>query len=205
MVNTGKLIVFEGVEGVGKSTQLEFVADYLRGMGHDVLTTFEPGGTTLGGALRNILLNTDEEIDDVTELLLFAADRNEHIKSVIIPALANGKIVLCDRFIYSTIAYQGFGRLLNNNIINELNSIVTCGLEVDLVLWFDLPLTTALARTGKNKDRIEAEKLDFFERVLSGYQAVWQFYQNVKRIDASGNKREVFDKIILSILKVLRN
>ena len=156
---TGKLIVLEGVEGCGKSTQLQLLSTGLLSSGPfrrlqqqdivpQVLTSREPGGTELGLKLRQLLLHQDAQvsIDDRTELLLYAADRAQHVAQVIKPALEQGCWVLCDRFVDSTLAYQGYGRGLNLDLIHQLNRIATAGVTPDLTLWLQLPVEQGLAR-----------------------------------------------------------
>lgn len=169
---SGKLIVFEGIDGAGKSSQLLSVEEWLRDLGYSVFSTKEPGGSSLGSSIRNLLLSIDSgDISARAELLLYAADRAQHIDMVIKPAVERGDIVLCDRFTFSTIAYQGYGRGIDLSLINSLNDIATGGVVPDLVLWFDVSPHLAMERTksiGK-LDRIESESFDFFRRVYQGY------------------------------------
>lgn len=174
----GKLIIFEGVEGCGKTTQVNLTADWLRSRGFDVVVTREPGGTDLGIELRKILLDSPVgAVAPLAELLLYAADRAQHVERDLKPQLEAGKIILCDRFIDSTVAYQGFGRGLDLGVIEKLNAIATAGLERDLVLWLDIKPEVGLQRKQGNKnleklDRIEQEKNDFHHRVRHGYQVL---------------------------------
>ncbi|MEO1428253.1 MAG: dTMP kinase [Cyanobacteria bacterium J06633_8] len=171
----GKLIVFEGVEGCGKTTQMQLCYEWLQSLSIPVETTREPGGTELGLNLRSLLLeNTkDKPISATTELLLYAADRSQHVEQELLPNLELGKIILCDRYIDSTIAYQGYGRNLDMNLIHQLNSIATSGLKSDLTLWLDLDVEQGMARkrkSGEKADRIEQEKIEFHRRVQKGYK-----------------------------------
>lgn len=169
---SGKLIVFEGIDGAGKSSQLLSVADWLKDLGYSVLSTKEPGGSSLGSSIRNLLLSIDSgDISARAELLLYAADRAQHIDMVIKPAIERGDIVLCDRFTFSTIAYQGYGRGIDLSLINSLNDIATGGIVPDLVLWFDVSPYLAMERTKSSGklDRIESESLEFFRKVYQGY------------------------------------
>ncbi|MGF1672370.1 MAG: dTMP kinase [Rivularia sp. (in: cyanobacteria)] len=196
----GKLIVFEGVEGCGKTTQMQLCDQWLQSLSIPVLTTREPGGTQLGLHLRELLLHTkDRPIAATTELLLYAADRCQHVEEELLPNLKLGKIVLCDRYIDSTIAYQGYGRSLDMNIIDQLNSIATSGLKSDLTLWLDLDVELGLARKRKNGDivdRIEQEKIDFHRRVQKGYQELLHTSPTrTIRIEASLNQQEVQKQI----------
>ncbi|MBD2256913.1 dTMP kinase [Pseudanabaena sp. FACHB-2040] len=181
----GKLIVFEGIEGCGKSTQLQqldlwlkgyapFQALQARGLVGQVGLTREPGGTPLGASLRQILLGLDPAlaIADRAELLMYAADRAQHVETLIRPALARGDWVLCDRFIDSTLAYQGYGRGLDLETIAQLNQIATGGLVPDLTLWLKLPAEAGLARTRQRGmvDRLEQAGLAFHQRVQEGFE-----------------------------------
>ena len=197
----GKLIVFEGVEGCGKTTQMQLCCEWLQNLSIPVITTREPGGTELGLHLRSLLLeNTkDKAISPTTELLLYAADRSQHVEQELLPNLKSGKIVLCDRYIDSTIAYQGYGRNLDMNLIHQLNSIATSGLKSDLTLWLDLDVEQGMARkrkSGDKADRIEQEKIDFHRRVQKGYQeqAALSPQRNIK-IEAGLNQGDVQQQI----------
>lgn len=209
----GKLIVFEGVEGCGKTTQMQLCYEWLQSLNIPVVTTREPGGTELGLHLRSLLLenNQDKSISATTELLLYAADRSQHVEQELLPNLKLGKIILCDRYIDSTIAYQGYGRNLDMNLIHQLNSIATSGLKSDLTLWLDLDVEQGMARkrkSGDKADRIEQEKIDFHRRVQKGYkeQAALSPERN-KRIEAGLNQEEVqkqIQKILTSTLEEWR-
>lgn len=165
----GLFITFEGCDGCGKTTQLELLAKYLQDKGYDVIVTREPGAKGLGEKLREILLNYDGEVSSNCESFLFLADRAQHIDTIVKPAIDAGKIVLCDRHIDSTAAYQGYGRGLDLEQINYLNNIATSGLKPDLTLLFDVDIETSMARVGKNKDRMESAGIEFQEKVRRGY------------------------------------
>ena len=165
----GLFITFEGCDGCGKTTQLELLAKYLQDKGYDVIVTREPGARGLGEKLREILLNYDGEVSSNCESFLFLADRAQHIDTIVKPAIDAGKIVLCDRHIDSTAAYQGYGRGLDLEQINYLNNIATSGLKPDLTLLFDVDIETSMARVGKNKDRMESAGIEFQEKVRRGY------------------------------------
>ncbi len=165
----GLFITFEGCDGCGKTTQLELLAKYLENNGYEVLTTREPGAKGLGVKLREILLNYDGEVSSNCESFLFLADRAQHIDTIIKPAIAEGKIVLCDRHIDSTVAYQGYGRGLDLERINYLNELATSGLKPDLTLLFDVDTETSMQRVGKNQDRMERAGIEFQEKVRKGY------------------------------------
>ena len=197
----GKLIVFEGVEGCGKTSQMQLCYEWLRSLHIPVIMTRQPGGTELGTHLRRLLLDkTDnQQISDRTELLLYAADRSQHIEQFIQPNLAAGKIILCDRYIYSTIAYQGYGRGLDMDLINQLNSIATAGLASDLTFWLDIDVEVGLSRKrgdGDKFDRIEQEKIDFHRRVQQGYTALATSKpETIIPIDGNLTKQAVQEKI----------
>ena len=160
----GKLIVFEGVEGAGKTTQMQGLIHWLQAscfLRVGLVATREPGGTELGRGLRHLLLKQDagELVSDRAELLMYAADRAQHVETCLKPELSKGTIVLCDRFTDSTIAYQGYGRGLNLNLIKQLNEIATGGLESDLTLWLDINVEAGLARVRAGEGAIGSSKL----------------------------------------------
>ncbi|MFW6732448.1 MAG: dTMP kinase [Synechococcus sp.] len=179
---SGRFLVLEGIDGCGKTTQLQALADWLPGSGlmpptARLVCTREPGGTPLGRALRSLLLMPPEGAAPVsrTELLLYAADRAQHVETLVRPALAAGHWVLSDRFSGSTAAYQGSGRGLDPGLIATLERIATDGLRPDLCIWLDLPPALAWSRRqaeGSPEDRIEAEGLAFLERVRQGFAAL---------------------------------
>ncbi|MFB2769027.1 dTMP kinase [Pelatocladus sp. BLCC-F211] len=208
----GKLIVFEGVEGCGKTTQIQFCSEWLQSLGISVLVTREPGGTSLGLHLRRLLLekSPDQPIADRTELLLYAADRSQHVEEELRPNLAAGKTILCDRYTDSTIAYQGYGRGLDMSLIGQLNSIATNGLESDITLWLDLDVEVGLARkrgTSTTLDRIEQEAITFHRRIQQGYAELAKIHPyRIVRIDANADVEIVHkqvQKILIEKLKVI--
>jgi dTMP kinase len=165
-------VVVEGVEGSGKSTLLEALADRLRSAGRDPLVTREPGGTPVGDAIRTIFLDRRIAIAPLTEALLINAARAQHVSDTIRPALAAGRPVLCDRYVDSTLAYQGYGRGLNLPFLRELCNAATGGLEPDVTLVVDVPVEVSRARTRSREravDRLESEDDAFHERVRQGY------------------------------------
>jgi dTMP kinase len=203
---SGKLIVFEGVEGAGKTTQILASSAWLRGtygVDRAVIITRQPGGTKLGQKIRQLLLddldpcgNPDpvEAIHEMTELLLYGADRAQHIATIIRPQLDLGNIVLCDRFTDSTIAYQSYGRGIDRTSIERVNNLATSGLKSDLTLWLDLDVELGLERVfGRgNPDRIERASLDFHQRVQQGYRELAESYPDrIVRIDANQSEAEV--------------
>jgi dTMP kinase len=167
-------VVVEGIEGSGKSTLVAGLADWLRSEGHDPLVTYEPGGTPAGSAIREIFLNRSIAIAPLTESFLVNAARAQHVADEIRPALDAGRVVVCDRFTDSTLAYQGYGRGVGLDALRAVCDIATEGLEPDLVLIVDLPVETARARMRERAgaDRIEAEDDAFHERVRQGFLAL---------------------------------
>lgn len=161
-----RFITFEGIEGAGKTTLAQHVAQWLQAQGVPVLLTREPGGSPMGASLRSVLLHAT--IDPYTELFLFLADRREHTLRVILPALQAGTWVLCDRYADSTLVYQGYGRGLDLALIRQLNAIATGGLTPDLTVLIDLPVELALARAN-TPNRFEAESRAFHQRIREGY------------------------------------
>jgi dTMP kinase len=168
-------VVIEGIEGSGKSTLISSLSEQLRADGHDVLVTREPGGTPAGDAMREIFLKRSIAIAPLTEALLVNAARAQHVADVIRPALAAGRVVICDRFTDSTLAYQGYGRGLDIEALRAVCAIATGGLEPDLVLALDVPVSVARARLRERSvamDRIENEDAAFHERVREGFRAL---------------------------------
>lgn len=187
-------ITLEGGEGVGKTTQQALLAERLQREGYACVSTREPGGTALGRALREILLHGDP-LTPLAELFLYAADRAEHVQKCILPALAAGQVVVCDRFTDSTLAYQGYGRGLNLEQIRQLNHLATGGLQPQLTLWLDLAPEVGLARSRLG-DKLEQEHLEFHRRVYRGFQALAAAEpQRIVRIDAEGSPLEVAARI----------
>mgnify|MGYP000847804217 CR=1 FL=1 len=194
----GLFVTFEGIEGSGKTTQIELAGDYLDRRGIPFLRTEEPGGTALGVRLREILLNRGSfAIGPETELLLFAAARTQHVREVIAPALAAGKVVLCDRFADATEVYQGYARGLDMETVVFLNKLATMARQPDLTLLFDLPAETGLRRAqeriarlsgGPREDRFEAEDLSFHRKVREGYLLLaHREAERFRVIDAAGD------------------
>ena len=196
-MSQGHFISFEGIDGAGKSTHIQAVADWFRARGADVQLSREPGGTPLAETLRDIVLK--EAMGSLTELLLMFAGRRDHVETVIKPALAAGKTLLCDRFTDASFAYQGGGRGLPLSVLEPLADWVQEGTEPELTLWFDLPAEQAAARraSAREADRIEQQDLDFFERVRAGYAArAAKAPQRIVRIDASGSVEQVGAQVL---------
>jgi dTMP kinase len=180
-------VVVEGIEGSGKSTLVEGLARSLRAEGHEVVTTREPGGTPFGDSIREIFLNRSIAIEPLPESLLVNAARAQHVHDVIRPMLALGRIVICDRYTDSTLAYQGYGRELDLQMLRELCRIATSGLEPELVLLLDVPVSVARARLRERLsiDRIENEDDVFHERVRRGFLALVDHSPTHRVLDAT--------------------
>lgn len=165
-------ISFEGIDGVGKSTQIRLAEDYLRSMGKDVVCTLEPGGTELGQEIRNLLLHRKGDVAPRAEALLYAADRAHHVATKVRPALASGKVVITDRYLDSSVAYQGAGRKLSAEEIRNISLWAVDGLLPDLTVLVDLDPAIAAERrkgTGQEADRLESEKIEFFQAVRNEF------------------------------------
>jgi dTMP kinase len=211
----GTFITFEGIDGSGKSTQLRLLGNFLRANGCDALLTREPGGTTLGLRLRAALLDAMEEVDPLTELLVFAADRAQHVRRLVRPALDAGRLVISDRYADATVAYQGAGRGFPPELISQIVQLATEGLKPDLTLLFDLPIEESTSRTARrstgkaaarvSRDRLDIEHADFHARVRDAYlQIALAEPERVKLIDTSGpveHTQERVKEIIIPFLQ----
>jgi len=196
----GRFITFEGIDGAGKSSHIEAAAEALRAQGRSVCCTREPGGTALAEALRELFLS--REMDALTEALLVFAARRDHLRCVIEPALAQGQVVLCDRFTDATMAYQGFGRGFDLNVLAQLETWVQAGRQPDRTLWFDVPAAVAAARraAARAPDRLEREDLAFFDRVRAGYAARAEAApQRFVTIDATASMDAVRARVLATL------
>ncbi|HEX5874636.1 MAG TPA: dTMP kinase [Pyrinomonadaceae bacterium] len=212
----GTFITFEGIDGSGKSTQLRLLGNFLRANGCDALLTREPGGTTLGLRLRAALLDATEEVDPLTELLVFAADRAQHVRRLVRPALEAGRLVISDRYADATVAYQGAGRGFSSELISQIVYLATEGLKPDLTLLFDLPIEESSIRTARrstsktstriSRDRLDIEKADFHARVRDAYlQIALAEPERVKLIDTSGPVEETQEHLKQIIVPYLQS
>ncbi len=193
---TGNLITFEGIDGCGKSVQARKTFNYLKKLKKEVILLREPGSTPVAEKLRKILLDKKLDIPDLTELLLYEAARSELTALKIKPALADGTIVLCDRFYDSTTAYQGYGRKLDIKMVKALHRIATGNIVPNLTFVFDVDLKTAAKRRGKNPDRLESLSLAFHRRVRKGFQEIARTEKRrAKLIDSSQLPDAVFDEV----------
>lgn len=197
----GRFITFEGLDGCGKSTQLRLASEWLSRLAVAHRVTHEPGGTPLGEAIRSVFLNEPwEKVDGTVEALLIFASRRQHLLEIIDPLLEAGVHVLCDRFTDSTMAYQGFGRGVPLPLLERIDELATGGREADATLLFDLPAAAARerghsaerSRSGGGVDRLDAEAIDFYERVRQGYVSLARNQPNrFTIIDASGRPEEI--------------
>ena len=207
-LKSGLLITIEGGDGAGKSTLLSKIESYFTndlGLSHaDIILTREPGGTEVAEEIREILLKSGRSMNSWTELFLYEASRAEHVAQVLKPALDDKKLILCDRFVASTIAYQGVARNLGITTVQSLNKLATQGIEPDLILWIKTPLETALKRIEKrssNMSRLDAEKKSFHELVLSGFEKAKEIYsERFIVLDGSKNPSEIFEQLLESEL-----
>jgi dTMP kinase len=194
-VKKGVFLSFEGIEGTGKTTQARLLSERLAEEGHDVVLTFEPGGTVIGSRIREILLLPEHlEMSAITELLLYNAARAQHLAEKILPAIKQGKIIITDRFSDSTVAYQCYARGIDIALIMSLDRLATGGLKPDLTILFDLDAEAGLARNrGANKtDRIELEDIAFHRKVREGYLAIAKADPDrVRIVDAAQPSAEV--------------
>jgi dTMP kinase len=196
-------ISFEGIDGSGKSTQLRMLASVLRLRGLEVVSTREPGGTPLGQQLRRALLDAEGQVDPLAELLMYAADRAQHVRTLVRPALESNRVVLSDRYADATVAYQGAGRGFESWLIGDLVDLATGGLKPDLTLLFDVPVAAARARAvqraqqGRADDRLEAEDPSFHARVRDCYlQIAAREPQRVRVVDANSSVEEIHARVL---------
>jgi dTMP kinase len=211
----GTFITFEGIDGSGKSTQLRLLNNFLRTAGCNVLLTREPGGTKLGLRLREALLDATEEVDPLTELLVFAADRAQHVRRILVPSLEKGEVVISDRYADATVAYQGAGRGFSPELISQIVQLATGGLKPDLTLLFDVSIKDATARTtrrssGKStakgeRDRLDIEDAEFHARVRDAYLRIAKAEpERVKVIDTTGAVERTHERVKRVVLPFLK-
>ena len=204
----GLFITFEGTDGCGKTTQMARAETWLKARGYEVVTTREPGGCPISERIREIILDVASEgMTAECEALLYAAARAQHVHETILPALRRGKIVLCDRYLDSSLAYQGGGRMLGQALVRAINAPATGGLQPDLTLWYDISPDRAMARrlAESEPDRLEREKRDFGERIYAAYRALAKENPGRMRvIDADRGINDVLNDTIASIRAILR-
>lgn len=195
----GSLIVIEGPDGSGKSTQIKLMRDYLEGNGFEVVETREPGGTKIGEKIRDIILDKNNtEMNPVCEALLYAASRAQHVHEVIKPEVENGKIVICTRYVYSSLVYQGIARGLGVDMVSSINNAAIQGVMADLTIFFDMDPEAALKRkrSGGNADRLELEDVNFHRMVYNGYKQIISKNKDILVVDASRNIMEIHDDVV---------
>jgi dTMP kinase len=208
-------ITFEGIEGSGKTTHIRNIVGFLQGKGHDCVVTREPGGTCTGEKIRAILLDPlSKDMDPLTELLLYTADRAQHVRECILPLLAAGKTVLCDRYFDATMAYQGFARGIAIGLIEKIHCLLFEDLKPDLTILLDLPPEIGLARAWKQinkgartgeETRFEEETLSFHKKVRSGYLEIARLEpERFRIIDASGKEQDVQEEIIKTLTRAIK-
>ncbi|CAI2571460.1 Thymidylate kinase [Apilactobacillus kunkeei] len=204
----GKFITFEGTDGAGKTTILNMVLDYLKEeMGDKLVTSREPGGNPIAESIREVILDRKNvDMDKRTEALLYAAARRQNIEQTVKPAIADNKLVICDRYLDSSIAYQGGGREIGEDAINEMNQFATEGFLPDLTIYFNLPVEEGLKRIAKNRaedevDRLDVETIDFHNRVHAAYQRLAKANpERIKSVDAT----QSIDAVYQNVLEILQ-
>jgi dTMP kinase len=205
-------ITFEGIDGSGKSTQMRMLASELRLRGHEVVSTREPGGTPLGTRIRELVLDVEEQVDPLAELLLYAADRAQHVRTLVRPALDSGHVVLSDRYADATVAFQGAGRGFPDELIAQVVALATGGLKPDLTLIFDLTVdesqrrATRRTRKGRGMDRLDAEDAAFHTRVRDAYLKIAIAEpERVRVIDAGGSVQETQSQVMRIVMPLIES
>ena len=201
----GRLIALEGPDGSGKTTQIQLLEKHLKELGYEVVRTREPGGTEISEKVREIILDNDNcEMSYMCEALLYAASRAQLVNEVIKPALSLGKIVICDRFVYSSMVYQGIGRGLGMERIKSINEAALDGLEADLIFMIAIPYEEGLKRKKKQKtlDRLENSGNEFHKKVFDGYMDICRKYDKIEVINGNRNVDEIHKDIINIIKKI---
>jgi dTMP kinase len=202
----GIFITLEGPEGAGKTTQLKLLAKYLQDENIEHVMTRDPGGTSLGKPIRRILLDAKSVVSPVAELLLYEADRAQNVSEIILPALEEGKVVFCDRYIDSTLAYQGYGRGIDLDLIRKINDVATQGLIPVRTILFDIESSAGLARLHPSgHDRLEREALEFHQKVRNGYLALSEQDPNRwRKLDAAMAMHSVQEELRRFVMEVVR-
>lgn len=206
-MNKGLFITVEGTDGSGKTTQIKLMEEYLVGKGYEVVLTREPGGTIIGEKIRSLILDPDNtDIGEISEMLLYASARAQIVSELIKPALASGKVVICDRFVDSSYVYQGFGRGIDFKVIEDVNRAALDGVIPNITFFLDIRPEVALGRriAATGADRIEKEKMEFHVRVYSGYKKIASLYPDrIKTIDSNRGIEDISTEIKECIDKLL--
>ena len=207
-MNTGFFIVFEGPDGCGKTTVADIICDKLNELGYEVVHTREPGGIEIAEKIRSIILDPkNTTMDARTEALLYAASRRQHLVEKVIPAINEGKIVVCERFVYSSLAYQGEGRNIGFDPILKINDFAINGTYPDLTIYLDINEELGLKRIESRnfKDRLDSESLSFHHKVNEGYKKVLERFNDTKIVDASKPLDDVVDVVLKLILDLIHD
>ncbi|MGK0467614.1 dTMP kinase [Clostridium sp.] len=202
---TGKLIALEGPDGSGKTTQIELLEKHLVQLGYEVVRTREPGGTDISEKIRGIILDNDNsKMSYICEALLYAASRAQLVNEIIKPALKLGKIVICDRFVYSSMVYQGIGRGLGTEAVKVINEVALGGLEADLIFMITIPYEEGLKRKKNQRslDRLENGGSEFHKKVFEGYLDICKKYDKIEVIDGNRDVKEVQKDLVNAIKKI---
>ena len=202
----GLFIVLEGPDGSGKSSLASFMAEYLRVKGHKIEFSREPGGTNIGEKIRDIILDVgNEEMGNEAEALLYAASRAQHVSEKIRPTIESGKDLICERFYYSSIVYQGIGRKLGIDVVKYFNEFAIQGVYPDLVIFLDIDPKKALMRKKNDGelDRLEIENINFHQEVYQGYKKIIEIFPEISKVDADRSKEEIYDDVKVLINKIL--
>lgn len=204
----GLFISMEGPDGSGKTTQIELLKEYFLNKGYEVIITREPGGTQISEKIRDIILDVNNKaLSNMTEALLYAASRAQHVEEKIKPALENGKIVISDRFVDSSIVYQGYARGIGIDIVESINNFAIQGFMPDTTFFFDIEPEFAMKRKAKQKslDRLEQEHILFHNKVYEGYKILLKKYpKRIKSIDARQSIDNIFEQIIKEVSRLLK-
>ncbi len=205
-LDRGLFIVLEGPDGSGKSSLANFMAEYLKLKGHKIEFSREPGGTNIGEKIRDIILDVgNEEMGNEAEALLYAASRAQHVSEKIRPTIESGKDLICERFYYSSIVYQGIGRKLGIDVVKYFNEFAIQGVYPDLVIFLDIDPQKALMRKKNDGelDRLEIENINFHQEVYQGYKKIIEIFPEISKVDADRSKEEIYDDVKVLINKIL--